>query len=859
MNKYFLTFLIIVVIAFIIIFSLLITNYIKTRISEGHIPSNGKVSVSIPFYNKFKLCAFGYDLKNEKYYSAIFQYKSSYFVVSNNTNWIKTYTGVSINFVPLKKIYPSFHGNVIDLIMYDTYLFVISDKKRIYNPFNYSFEYLQYYTELAKVTANPIAFDLNPLTDNISIFYSSNNFTSCNFKYDFTFYYALTVNNKNCSLIIDDKTYTIRNGNLNLSSLINSLVSVLPSNIKVNLEGNKLKFSSDKDFTIKKESTCLSILGFNEGDHSSNNKSLTSDYDINLKTELCKYVFLGCPSKNVCQPYCNGTERLSIDIIPDVANLPLISGISKDTIFYVNGIYTDFANKQSSEWSDLFNNSLDLPIIEPLQRNKNIKIIAANMELGNYYFLLVLFGDNNKEIFQIVEPDTSTFILTDLIPYIQEQPLAMTKLTDNSVDYIIITDEYIYNYYLDGYKQSWAEIEKQFYNQPLDKNKNILSSVTSYEDGLRQNWLVFFYTNGDWFELPLELKFIFTDDGKVYRSPLDADSLHYDRMIKHLASENESWKLWPNVKTALSKNKTIQCITSDSWTVFTTDGFAYSFDDPNTEINAISILAKTGFTIPSNFSPPNVNNFTLYPKKYNTGVSNVLKPDNKMSFEDCKNLCINDKSCVGFQYDNFQKKCGTFDHIYTEHTQSDDDSNLYVSNNYKTIYQNKFLIKNTRLNKYLYVNPEDGKLGMSDAYPSCITSTDIELSKKCAGIYWKNTGHPDISQGSCITSLNPGYYNRFLKENEDNLNTENDKCEPTSTWNIVNGNLMKNKQCYVWDDKSNKLISADCAKKEWEVDDFKQLCDYVDSKPQCLPSQNYDETVSSDCVGVLFKSVCTNP
>lgn len=345
----------------------------------------------------------------------------------------------------------------------------------------------------------------------------------------------------------------------------------------------------------------------------------------------------------------------------------------------------------------------------------------------------------------------------------------------------------------------------------------------------------------------------------IIYTPLNGDSLHYDRIVKHLASENESWKSWPNVKTALSKNKTIQCITSDSWTVFTTDGFAYSFDNPNTEINAISILAKTGFTIPSTFSPPNVNNFTLYPKKYNSGVSNVLKPNNKFSFEDCENLCINDKNCVGFQYDNFQKKCNTFDHIYTEHTQSDDDSNLYVSNNYKTMYQNKFLIKNTRLNKYLYVNPENGKLGMSDAYPSCITSTDVNLSKECAGIYWKNTGHPDLSQGSCITSLNPGYYNRFLKENEDNLNTENDTCDSGSTWNILNGNLMKNEQCYVWDDNSNKLISADCAQKEWEVDDFKQLCDYCDSKPQCSPSQNYDETVSSDCVGVLFKSLCINP
>jgi hypothetical protein len=288
---------------------------------------------------------------------------------------------------------------------------------------------------------------------------------------------------------------------------------------------------------------------------------------------------------------------------------------------------------------------------------------------------------------------------------------------------------------------------------------------------------------------------------------------------------------------------------------FTTDGYAYSFDDPNTEINAISILSQTGFTLSSQFKPPNIDNFTLYSQKNNSGVSNVLKPNNKLAFEDCKNLCINDPNCVGFQYDNFQKKCDTFSHIYSDYTQEDTDSNLYISNNYKTVYQNKFLIKNTRLNQYLYVNPEDGTLGMSGAYPSCITSSDIQLSKECAGSYWRNSGHPDSSLGSCIMSLNPGYNNRYLVENQNNMTNDSSKvCDPNATWNIVNGNLMKNNICYSW--QNNQLTPVDCSQKEWGVEDFQQLCDYVGSKPLCDPSQNYDETVSSDCVGVLFKTIC---
>jgi len=89
------------------------------------------------------------------------------------------------------------------------------------------------------------------------------------------------INEENDKLIIDGTTYTVTHGNYNALKLKTHILSLLPAGYGLDFDQQTVKYTFSYtfgDFTINKESTCLLLLGFTEGqDHASVGNELTSD------------------------------------------------------------------------------------------------------------------------------------------------------------------------------------------------------------------------------------------------------------------------------------------------------------------------------------------------------------------------------------------------------------------------------------------------------------------------------------------------------------------------------------------------------------------------------------------------------
>jgi len=92
------------------------------------------------------------------------------------------------------------------------------------------------------------------------------------------------VNDSNNKLIIDGITYTLTNGNYSATSMKAHLLSLLPSGYGITYNTTTLKytFTYSSNFTISGSSTCLELLGFTSGDHTSTGNTLTSDTIVNF-------------------------------------------------------------------------------------------------------------------------------------------------------------------------------------------------------------------------------------------------------------------------------------------------------------------------------------------------------------------------------------------------------------------------------------------------------------------------------------------------------------------------------------------------------------------------------------------------
>lgn len=106
-----------------------------------------------------------------------------------------------------------------------------------------------------------------------------------NFVFPVSFY---LVNDDNNSLVIDDTTYTLTHGVYSATTLKTHIASLIPNTYTLTYDSitNRYTFENSEyggEFTINKESSCLTLIGFSEDtDHSSSSYTLTSDLVVNL-------------------------------------------------------------------------------------------------------------------------------------------------------------------------------------------------------------------------------------------------------------------------------------------------------------------------------------------------------------------------------------------------------------------------------------------------------------------------------------------------------------------------------------------------------------------------------------------------
>lgn len=111
------------------------------------------------------------------------------------------------------------------------------------------------------------------------------------------------IDSTNCTLIIDNITYTITQGNYNTTTFcteLNSLLNSIPIFVSFDESTNKFTFTGLSNFQISNSSTCLSILGFSIG-ATSTLYTLTSDLvcDFSGKNNMIYFDVVNLSSYNI--------------------------------------------------------------------------------------------------------------------------------------------------------------------------------------------------------------------------------------------------------------------------------------------------------------------------------------------------------------------------------------------------------------------------------------------------------------------------------------------------------------------------------------------------------------------------------
>lgn len=129
------------------------------------------------------------------------------------------------------------------------------------------------------------------------------------------------VNDSNNTLIVDETTYTIPEGNYNANTLQTKLASLLSSfTVTYDATTNKLTFQKTSSFTFASNSTCLKLLGFAEATaQTSVANKLTSTYVVNLAgTSL---IYIDCPNittRNISAKQNGGFTSIIKNVLVDV-------------------------------------------------------------------------------------------------------------------------------------------------------------------------------------------------------------------------------------------------------------------------------------------------------------------------------------------------------------------------------------------------------------------------------------------------------------------------------------------------------------------------------------------------------------
>lgn len=133
------------------------------------------------------------------------------------------------------------------------------------------------------------------------------------------------VNYTNNELYIDNILYTIPVANYSsyqLRDQLNTLLSGVSITITYDSKTNKYTFTSTSNFTINSSSSCLSLIGFDSGDHTSIAYQLTSNYMIDLSGIRVINVATNLTSNNI-DSYNKGKNNVLCSIPVSVSKYGL--------------------------------------------------------------------------------------------------------------------------------------------------------------------------------------------------------------------------------------------------------------------------------------------------------------------------------------------------------------------------------------------------------------------------------------------------------------------------------------------------------------------------------------------------------
>ena len=130
------------------------------------------------------------------------------------------------------------------------------------------------------------------------------------------------VNSTNNKLVVDNTTYVLNTGNYNCLTLKSALADKLGVNFNVGYDSirNKFSFTATTNFTFKKESSCLHILGFaDDADITSTDSVLESTYGADLSGDNTIYISI---NNVTCSNISSHNQTLTPVVKSVVMNVP---------------------------------------------------------------------------------------------------------------------------------------------------------------------------------------------------------------------------------------------------------------------------------------------------------------------------------------------------------------------------------------------------------------------------------------------------------------------------------------------------------------------------------------------------------
>lgn len=527
------------------------------------------------------------------------------------------------------------------------------------------------------------------------------------------------------------------------------------------------------------------------------------------------------------------------DVIKTKININNFFSVSNNQYYINNGnILSDTGTNLGNIFSIITKPVIDF---EDITYDVSELILISADHNNNKPFFLV----NENNTYYIVETDATKFKLSELFPKFSSNVLAMTKLSVQPIDYLLFdTDGYMYNYYFskDEYGRKVIKygydtpgtIESRIFPNGYDKNIMYLVSVSNLHTET-SNTLLFFYSDGSWYDISYTI-----DDKNSYKT-LD---------ITDIKKRETLWTDWVHYKQSKIDypNSMIENISYLDLRIYLDNGKIYYMDKifPNSVgISDWKDELRNINTTNLNPDNKNVEDMTGYIKYKEFKSGNIpTKTINTIDYTSCKSECDKDDNLSAFIYDSLEKNCMLYHELSSNMNQYGKNFDTYVKKNSQVHYENKFCVKNTKLNKYAYLTlPTDDNstshVGMTDKC-ACTNADKDCVIKESSGTMW--------SMSSSMNNLNPGFGNKygFCDGDDCSKGVDNGK------WYVGQDNNLHGKGgCYKLGNDNKLEIDVDCSSKEWGLEAIP--CEFINDKKICQ-NTGKDE---GDCIGPIFKMICS--